>query len=52
MLHFSREINCELCLHEKTSKSNIDLLFSSFQTGITENIKFVKKKTEKMDIYG
>ena len=50
--YFSREILCELCLHEKTIRSNIDLLFSSFPMGITENKKFVKKKTEKMDIYG
>ena len=33
-------------------RSNIDLLFSSFPTGITENKKFVKKKNRKMDIYG
>lgn len=48
---FSREILCELCLHEKMIRSNIDLLFSSFPMGITENKKFVKKKNRKMDIY-
>ena len=45
---FSREILCELCLHEKTIRSIIDLLFSSFPMGITENIKFVKKKTRNV----
>lgn len=51
MYDFSWYSPCELCLHEKTIRSIIDLLFSRYPMGITENKKFVKKKTKNMHKY-